>query len=75
MSGKLNGKSFCFTGKASMPRAQLQGMVTSAGGVAADRVTKDLDYLVSARDDTSKAKKAQQYGTEVITEEVFMSMI
>lgn len=76
-SGVLNGKSFCFTGAAVLPRSKLQEMVIQNGGVNKSGVSKDLSYLVT--DDTtsgsSKNKKAAELGIPVITSTEFLEMI
>ena len=73
---KLEGMSFCFTGKACMPRPKLEEMVKLNGGKIAG-VTKKLSYLVT--DDTSsgssKNKKAAELGVAVITSEEFLSLL
>jgi len=75
--GPLLGASFCFTGKATLPREELHKLVTNNAGVAEDRVTKDLTYLVLAdiNSTSSKACKARKFGTKLITEEQFMGMV
>ena len=75
-SGKLGGKSFCFTGKMSRPRAELESKVVANGGAGAS-VSKGLNYLVIAdpSSTSSKAVKARKLGVELISEDEFMSMI
>ncbi len=78
MGSKLNGKSFCFTGKLeNITRAEAQNLVTLNGGVIKNGVTKDLDFLITntPNSGTSKNKKALSFGTELITEESFMKRI
>jgi DNA ligase (NAD+) len=74
---KLTGLSFCFTGKACKPRAELQKIVEDNGGKNLDSVTKNLSYLVT--DDTesgsSKNKKAKELNIKIITSEDFLKMI
>lgn len=73
----LGGKSFCFTGAASIPRKQLQAMVTENGGIVHDSVKKDTTYLVMA-DPTStstKAEKARKNGTLLLSEAAFFEMV
>lgn len=76
-SGKLNGKSFCFTGKMSKQRSELQAMVDAAGGINFDEVNKNLSYLVidDPSSESSKAKKARKLGTTLLSEAQFMQMI
>lgn len=78
MGSKLNGKSFCFTGKLeNITRAEAQNLVTLNGGIVKNSVTKDLDFLITntPNSGTSKNKKALSFGTELITEESFMKRI
>ncbi|MCH2129982.1 MAG: NAD-dependent DNA ligase LigA [Pirellulaceae bacterium] len=85
-SGVLAGKSFCFTGAVQSvnestgkrwTRKQLQEMVRGGGGKVASDVAKDLDYLVMAdpSSTSSKAKKARQHGTTLLSEEEFLQML
>lgn len=57
------GKTFCFTGT-----RQYTDLVEKLGGTIKSGVSKTLDYLVQKdpSEMTSKAKKAQAYGTTVI---------
>lgn len=75
---KLDGKSFCFTGKLeNMTRAEAQDMVANKGGVSKSGVSKGLDYLVN-NDNESQSKKnikAKELGTKIITEGQFMKML
>jgi DNA ligase (NAD+) len=74
--GSLSGKSFCFTGKSNLSRAQLQKIVSEAGGEVKKSVGKGLDYLIMAdkSSTSSKAQAARKLGTQVISEEDFLSM-
>ncbi len=42
----IQNKSFCFTGRAGMKRADLAAIVASRGGKVHERVTRATDYLV-----------------------------
>jgi DNA ligase (NAD+) len=75
--GKLDGKSFCFTGKLdTMGRSDAEALVRSLGGIAKSSVAKGLTYLVTndTGSGSSKNKKAEELGTEVIDEKTFLSM-
>ena len=82
-AGLLSGKSFLFTGKLlAMERADAQGIVERHGGIAAESVTKDLDFLVvgdggGAGSKLAKAKRLQEKGgkVKIIGEKEFMRMI
>lgn len=75
--GKLGGKSFCFTGKSSLPRKQLWALVEQNGGIVNEGCTKDTNFLVLAdiNSTSGKAKAAKKNGTTLLTEEQFMEMI
>ena len=77
MGGKLEGLTFCFTGKLNtMKRAEAEQMVRDHGGEPKSGVVKDLSYLVTnSTEPTAKYTKAQGQGTLVITEDKFLSMI
>lgn len=74
--GTLSQKSFCFTGAASIPRKELQEMVTNRGGINESSVKKGLSYLVMAdpNSTTVKTQKAKSLGVEIISEEEFFRM-
>lgn len=75
---KLDGKSFCFTGKLdNMTRDEAQDLVSENGGTSKSGVSKGLSYLVTNTPDSgsSKNKKAESLGTEIITESQFMMML
>jgi DNA ligase (NAD+) len=77
MGKKLEGMSFCFTGKLeTMKRAEAEQLVRDHGGEAKSSVVKNLSYLVTNSDElTTKFKKAQAQGTKIVTEEEFLKMI
>ena len=74
VADKLNGVSFCFTGKLEeMTRAEASDLAIKHGGTVKSSVSKGLDFLVTnSEDETSKMKKAKSLGTEIITESQFM---
>src|SRR5690606_4008626 len=76
----MRGKTVCFTGELQaridgepVTRAVAQQLAAQAGLVVANSVTKKLDLLVVADPNTqsSKAKKARQYGTRIVAEAAF----
>lgn len=75
VQGVCTGSSFCFTGEMSMKRSDLEAMVLDGGGEVKSSVTKNLTYLVASDSTTSKAVKAAKYGTKVITESDFLTLI
>lgn len=68
LSTALEGKTVCFTGAQPRKRSVLEQIVQDNGGTVLDRVTKGLTYLVMADPDSesTKARKAREYGTECI---------
>ena len=72
--GCLNGLSFCFTGKVSKPRNELEKMVLVNGGKLGS-VAKGLSYLVAGEKAGSKLEKAEKCGVKVISESEFYDLI
>jgi DNA ligase (NAD+) len=77
---EFKGKTFCFTGKSTHLRQDLEKMVIDVGGVPKERVTKSLNYLVYAENDdnakyTSKYYLAQDYGVKILRESEFLEMV
>lgn len=75
---KLNGKSFCITGKLIefANRDALVADIESAGGTVVSSVTAKTDYLIT-NDKTSgsaKNKAAEKHGTTIITEKEYISL-
>lgn len=77
VKGLFTGKSFCFTGTMSTPRAKLQKMVEENGGEVKKSVGKNLDYLVISdpNSTSSKAKAARKNNTTLLSEQDFLLMI
>jgi DNA ligase (NAD+) len=76
--GNLSGKSFVFTGKMEHKRNELEQMVLDAGGEVKSGVSSGLSFLVIADAETSmtsKAVKARQLGTKLISEDQFLEML
>jgi len=80
IKGVLTGKSFCFTGKSTLPRAKLQKLAEESGGEvkkSAGKGAKSVSFLVLADENstTSKAEAARNNNvTTLISEEVFVKM-
>ena len=73
--GKLNNKSFCFTGKLSISRTEMEKIIIDNGGIVSS-IKKGTDYLIigdGAKE--HKIEKAKSYGIEVITEDEFNNLI
>jgi DNA polymerase-3 subunit epsilon len=80
----LTGKTVCFTGALLcryegevVSRELAEQLALAAGLVVAPRVTKKVDLLVVADPHTmsSKARKAQEYGTRIVAETAFWPML
>lgn len=80
----LRGRTVCFTGElqgtlggSPISRETAQSLATNAGLIVAKSVTKRLDLLVVSDPDSqsSKARKAREYGTRVMVESVFWRSI
>lgn len=76
-TGALAGKSFVITGTLeSMGRDEAAEKVRLQGGVFQSSVGRDTDYLVAGgKVGASKLKKAEQYGTMIISEKDFLEML
>jgi len=76
-SNQFTGKKVVFTGALNIKRKEAQSMVENVGGSCPDSLGKDTDYLVIAdpNSTSSKAQKARNYGTTLLSEEQFMEMI
>lgn len=73
---KLNGLSFCITGKKEQySRDELIKMVEANGGEYKSSVTKDLNYLVAGEDAGSKLQKATDLSVKIITEQELLDLI
>jgi len=75
--GKLEGKSFVVTGTLeNMSRDLAAERIRALGGTFQSAVAKDTDYLVAGgKVGASKLKKAEQYGTKIISEKELLEMI
>ena len=59
-----------------MGRSKAKEIVESLGGRSASDVSKSTDFLVSdGKIDGSKAAKAREYGTRVLSEDEFLKMV
>jgi DNA ligase (NAD+) len=76
-SGNLTGKSFCITGKLSRSKKLWQEDIEAAGGKFEKSVKRGLDFLVCANPNSgsSKLKKAEKMGVEVISEEQLKELV
>ncbi len=76
-SGKLASYSFVITGTLqSMSRDQAADKIRALGGVFQTSVAKDTTYLVAGgKVGASKLKKAESYGTKVISENELIEIL
>lgn len=76
-SGKLAGQSFVVTGTLeSMSRDEVADKIRALGGTFQTSVAKDTTYLVAGgKVGASKLKKAESYGTKIITEKELLELI
>ena len=73
---KQGALKICFTGMVSRPRKEFEKFITDSGHIFVNSVTKDLNYLVTNEEHTSKkCLKAQKYNVKIITEEEFIEII
>ena len=71
---KLEGQTFVFTGRISMPREEAKSLVEQLGGKVASSVSKKTDYVVAGEDAGSKLEKAEKLGVTIIDEAEFTAM-
>lgn len=74
---KLDGLTFCFTGKLeTMKRNEAEELVISLGGSTRNNVSATLNYLVTnSTEPTAKYTKAKSLGIKIITEEEFLELV
>lgn len=76
-SGKLAGQNFVVTGTLeTMSRDEAADKIRALGGTFQTSVAKDTTYLVAGgKVGASKLKKAESYGTKIITEEELLKLL
>lgn len=76
-TGKLLGQNFVVTGTLeSMGRDDVADAIRARGGTFQTAVAKDTTYLIAGgKVGASKLKKAEQYGTKVITEAELLELL
>lgn len=74
---KNKNESIVITGKLSHPKSYYEKLISAAGYIYSDSLTKETTYLVIPNKDfiSSKTKKAQIYKTSILTEEKLMSLL
>ncbi len=74
--GKLQGKTFVFTGELQQfTRSQAQSRVKTLGAKTAGSVSAKTDYVVAGEAAGSKLNKARQLGVAIISEAEFLKLI
>ncbi|MFN3075664.1 MAG: NAD-dependent DNA ligase LigA [Alphaproteobacteria bacterium] len=72
----LTGKTVVFTGSlTAMTRDEAKIRVLALGARIASSVSKKTDYVVLGADAGSKAVKAAEFGTTVLTEQEFLALL
>lgn len=74
----ISGKTFCVTGAfQTMKRSELEKIITDRDGKLSGSVSKKTDYLLTNEADSgsSKAKKAAELGTPIMSEKEFLEKV
>lgn len=76
VGGRLNGKTFVFTGTLTrFTRDGAKALVEAEGGNVTSSVSKKTDYLVAGSEAGSKLDKARSLGVTVLSEEQLLEML
>lgn len=77
INGKLNGLSFCITGKFDLTRNEIIKLIENNGGQFDKSLKKTTNYLLinDINSTSNKAKKAKQYNTKLINLDMLKKMI
>lgn len=74
--GKLEGKTFVFTGTLpTLPRAEAEELARVNGGTVTSSVSKKTDYVVVGDEPGSKASKAESLGVTILDEAGFRKLL
>lgn len=73
--GKLDGKTVVFTGTLeTLSREEAKAQAESLGAKVAGSVSKKTDYVVVGADAGSKAKKAEELGVKMLSEQEWIAL-
>jgi DNA ligase (NAD+) len=76
ISSKISGKKIVFTGKAEgFSRDEFGELVRKYGGIPAENVSKNVDYLVVGENPGSKLDKAKELGIKILSDKEFQEML
>ena len=77
VDGKLSGTVFVLTGSFSRPKSELKTDIEAAGGSIGSSVSKKTSFLVQSdpTSTSSKSKKANELGVEIISEDHLMKLL
>ena len=74
--GALSGKTLVFTGTLTqMTRSEAKSRAEAAGAKVTGSVSKNTDFVIAGEEAGSKAKKAQELGVEILSEDEFKNML
>ncbi len=74
-TGKLTGKTFCFSGGFEKNKRHWEQLVEEQGGKCSSSVSKKTDYLVAGEGSGSKSVKAEKLGIPIISIEELQKML
>jgi DNA ligase (NAD+) len=74
-TGKLTGKTFCFSGSFVEGKRHWEQRVEELGGKSTGSVSKKTDYLVAGPGSGSKSEKAEKLGVPIVTVEELEKML
>jgi DNA ligase (NAD+) len=76
MNNALSGKTVVFTGTLTeMSRAEAKARAESLGAKVAGSVSKKTDFVIIGEDAGSKARKAEELGLSILSEQDWIAMI
>ncbi len=73
--GRLDGKSFVFSGTISIPRLRAAGKIRALGGKVSASVSRTTDYLVVGKNPGLKYDQAKALSVEILNESAFRKLV